>query len=64
MDLILRFLWRGKLLSKARWRMAQEDINAYSLFSNVQPIFGRNMEITQIVTEKGVEKIKLSSSFY
>ena len=42
-------------------RMAQEDINAYSLFSNVQPIFGRNMEITQIVTEKGVEKIKLSS---
>ena len=26
MDLILRFLWRGKLLSKARWRMAQEDM--------------------------------------
>lgn len=41
--------------------MAQENIDARSLFSAVQPIFGQNMEIGSLVTEEGTEKIKLSS---
>ena len=42
-------------------RMAQEGINALALFSSVRPIFGRNMDIGSVVTDEGVEKIKLSS---
>ncbi|MEG1334448.1 MAG: efflux RND transporter permease subunit [Bacteroides sp.] len=42
-------------------RMAQEDIEANTLFSLMRPIYGKNMEIGAVVAENGVEKIKLSS---
>ena len=42
-------------------RMAQEGIDARQLFASIQPVFGRNMEIGSVLSEEGVEKIKLSS---
>src|SRR3712207_2884933 len=42
-------------------RMAQESIDAQTLFAAVRPIFGKNMEIGSVTTEQGTEKIKLSS---
>lgn len=42
-------------------RMAQEDISADALFSSVRPIFGRNMDIGSVLTERGMERIRLSS---
>lgn len=42
-------------------RMAQENINAQYLFSTIQPIFGKNMEVGSVVMENGTESIKLSS---
>lgn len=42
-------------------RMAQEGISAEALFSSVQPIFGKNMEIGSVLADNGAEKIKLSS---
>ncbi|WP_373799522.1 efflux RND transporter permease subunit [Bacteroides heparinolyticus] len=42
-------------------RMAQEGIDAQTLFAAVRPIFGKNMEIGSVITEQGTEKIKLSS---
>lgn len=42
-------------------RMAQEGIHASSMFASIRPIFGKNQEIGSVLTENGVEKIKLSS---
>ena len=42
-------------------RMAQEGINAQHLFSAIQPIFGKNMQVGSVVTESGTESIRLSS---
>lgn len=42
-------------------RMAQEGVDARTLFAAVQPIFGKNMEIGSVLTEEGIEKVKLSS---
>lgn len=42
-------------------RMAEEEIGAGELFAAIGPVYGRNMEIGSVVTEDGVEKIKLSS---
>ena len=42
-------------------RMAEEGIDANTLFVVVRPLYGRNMEIGSVLTEEGVEKIKLSS---
>lgn len=42
-------------------RMAQEGINAQHLFSAIQPIFGKNMQVGSVVTERGTESIRLSS---
>lgn len=42
-------------------RMAQEDIGASELFASIRPIYGKNMEIGSVLTDNGVEKIKLSS---
>ena len=42
-------------------RMAQEGINAQHLFSAIQPIFGKNMQVGSVVTESGTERIRLSS---
>jgi hypothetical protein len=42
-------------------RMAQEDISASALFSSIRPIFGKNMNIGSVLTEHGMESIKLSS---
>ena len=42
-------------------RMAQEDINAYQLFTALQPIYGKDIDAGSVVTENGAEKIKLSS---
>lgn len=42
-------------------RMAQEGINAQHLFSTIQPIFGKNMQVGSVVTESGTESIRLSS---
>ena len=41
--------------------MAQEGINAQHLFSAIQPIFGKNMQVGSVVTESGTESIRLSS---
>ena len=42
-------------------RMAQEGINAQHLFSAIQPIFGKNMQVGSVVMESGTESIRLSS---
>lgn len=42
-------------------RMAQEDIGASEMFASIRPIYGKNMEIGSVLTDNGVEKIKLSS---
>lgn len=42
-------------------RMAEERIGAGGLFSAIRPIYGRNMEIGSVLTEEGIEEIKLSS---
>lgn len=42
-------------------RMAQEGIDASTLFAAVRPMFGRDMEVGSVVTDEGVEKVKLSS---
>ena len=42
-------------------RMAQEGINAQHLFSAIQPIFGKNMQVGSVVPESGTESIRLSS---
>ena len=42
-------------------RMAQEGIDAATLFAAVRPIFGRDMEVGTVTTEAGSEKIRLSS---
>ncbi len=42
-------------------RMAQEGIDAATLFAAVRPIFGRDMEVGTMTTEAGSEKIRLSS---
>lgn len=42
-------------------RMAEEEIGAGELFAAIGPVYGRNLEIGSVVTEDGVEKIKLSS---
>lgn len=42
-------------------RMAKEDIAAQQLFATIQPIFGKNMQLGSVVTEEGMENIKLSS---
>lgn len=42
-------------------RMAQEGINAQHLFSAIQPIFGKNMQVGSVVTESGTESVRLSS---
>lgn len=42
-------------------RMAQEDISAGALFASIRPIFGKNMDVGSVLTEHGVERIKLSS---
>ena len=42
-------------------RMAQEGINAQHLFSAIQPIFGKNMQVGSVATESGTESIRLSS---
>ena len=42
-------------------RMAQEGINAQHLFSAIQPISGKNMQVGSVVTESGTESIRLSS---
>ena len=42
-------------------RRAQEGINAQHLFSAIQPIFGKNMQVGSVVTESGTESIRLSS---
>lgn len=41
--------------------MVQAGVEARILFESVRPIFGRNMEIGSVVTEQGVEHIKLFS---
>ena len=42
-------------------RMAQEDIDASTLFAFVRPIFGRDMQVGSVITDEGTEAIKLSS---
>lgn len=42
-------------------RMAEEGVNAQTLFAAIRPLYGRNMEIGSVLTQDGVEKIKLSS---
>ncbi|NDV58514.1 efflux RND transporter permease subunit [Bacteroides sp. 519] len=42
-------------------RMAEEDISAMNLFASLQPVFGKNMEAGTVITENGLEKIKLNS---
>ena len=42
-------------------RMAQEGIDARQLFASLQPVFERKMEVGSVLSEEGVEKIKLSS---
>ncbi len=41
--------------------MAGAGVSAMSLFGVLHPVFGRDMESGMVVTENGVEKIKLSS---
>ena len=42
-------------------RMAQEGIDASTLFAFVRPIFGRDMQVGLVITDEGTEAIKLSS---
>ena len=42
-------------------RMAQADVTAERLFSTVQPIFGKDIELGTVTTENGAERIRLSS---
>lgn len=42
-------------------RMAEEDISAGMLFSVFRPVYNQNMNIGSVVTEYGLERIKLSS---
>lgn len=42
-------------------RMAWNEIGAEDLFSAIRPIFGKNMEVGLVLTDNGVERIKLSS---
>lgn len=44
-----------------RERMIQDGVSAQQLFASIQPIFGKNMEIGSVLTEEGIERIKLSS---
>ena len=44
-----------------KYRMAQEGIDAATLFAAVRPIFGRDMEVGTVTTESGSEKVRLSS---
>ena len=46
-------------LDKAK--MVQQDIQASTLFDAISPIFGKNIECGSVVTDNGVERIKLSS---
>ena len=41
--------------------MAQADVTAERLFSTVQPIFGKDIELGTVTTENGAERIRLSS---
>ena len=43
-------------------RMAQENINAESLFGTLRPVYGKNMEVGSVIMDGNNEKIKLSSS--
>ena len=45
-----------------RERMAQENINAESLFATLRPVYGKNMEVGSVIMDGNNEKIKLSSS--
>ena len=42
-------------------RMAQESISAMELFSALRPVFGKDMKTGSVITENGIEQIKLSS---
>lgn len=42
-------------------QMIGAEIGAGELFAAIRPIYGRNQEIGSVVTESGIEKIKLSS---
>ena len=42
-------------------RMIFSDVSANGLFASVGPIFGRDMEVGSVITEEGVERIKLTS---
>ena len=42
-------------------RMAEENISAMNLFASLQPVFGKNMDAGTVVTNNGLERIKLSS---
>lgn len=44
-----------------RERMAQEGIDAGSLFVALRPVYGKNMEVGNVVSDGNSEKIKLSS---
>ena len=46
-------------LNKAK--MAQQDVQATTLFNAISPIFGKNIGCGSVVTDHGVEQIKLSS---
>lgn len=41
--------------------MAQQDISANGLYAAISPIFGQDMWIGSVMTDEGVEQIKLSS---
>lgn len=43
-------------------RMAQEGIAAMELFAAMRPVFGRDMNVGSISTERGTEQIRLSST--
>lgn len=42
-------------------KMAQQKISANGLFSTISPIFGQDMWIGSVISDKGTEAIKLSS---
>lgn len=42
-------------------RMAQEDVSANALFASIRPIFGKNMDVGSVMTELGMERIRLTS---
>lgn len=45
-----------------RERMAQENINAESLFATLRPVYGKNIDAGSVIMDGNSEKIKLSSS--